>query len=72
MCVCVCLTGTLFFSLLCRIHFSKHSPREGVTTSSLFIRRVDSGHSGVFSCVPSNSESQSITVHVLKGESVNE
>ena len=54
-----------------RVVFSQNDPREGVTVSSLFIRRVDSSHNGQFTCLPSNSPSKTIRVHVLKGEYVN-
>lgn len=41
--------------------------RPGITASSLVIERVDQSHSGTFQCIPSNSDSRSIHVHVLKG-----
>lgn len=52
-----------------RIEFAQNHPRPGITLSSLLIKKVNASHSGLFSCLPSNSESQSIRVHVLKDDS---
>ncbi len=64
-----CYIIVLFFWLSYRILFRQDSPRPGVTTSSLSIRRVDPlRHSGLFSCAPSNSAARTVRVHVLEGE----
>eukprot|EP00095_Tigriopus_kingsejongensis_P012759 snap_masked-scaffold30_size591359-processed-gene-3.1 protein:Tk12759 transcript:snap_masked-scaffold30_size591359-processed-gene-3.1-mRNA-1 annotation:"protein sidekick-1-like" len=49
-----------------RIVFAQNHPRPGITQSSLLIQKANASHSGLFSCLPSNSESKSIRVHVLK------
>lgn len=55
-----------------RIVFSLNRPppaASGTTASSLLIARVNASHSGVFSCIPSNSRKKSIRLHVLKDDS---
>ncbi|CAB4062907.1 unnamed protein product [Lepeophtheirus salmonis] len=43
----------------------------GITSSSLWIDKVNSRQdSGTYSCIPSNSDSKTIVVHVLKGKTL--
>ena len=49
-----------------RVGFKRHW-RPGVSYSSLVINKVNQSYSGKFECLPSNSPSKSIRVHVLKG-----
>lgn len=51
-----------------RVGFKRHW-RPGVSYSSLVINKVNQSYSGKFECLPSNSPSKSIRVHVLKDNS---
>lgn len=42
-----------------------------ISTSVLTIREAHFNHAGNYTCVPSNTKSTSVTVHVLRGESIN-